>query len=830
MKRSIWFRFVFSALCFAVFPAFAVIPNPDQIAAEQMKLRPLPAPSARTTWPREIRKQEVTKAENDPEKAAKLASIEELRRSEKLRKELSTFKMDVGKVTPLPEQRADGSFVGVTREELLKGSDREKRLVNESVQRTANALLSGRVRELFSARKSADQQTLDKLVSALLYYFDFELYRTGYRWVNSTFIFPNLACLTYFAFLDKMEAVESGKETAPRWVRLNQLCKEVSLQCAYQQTENRPGPVLTVESFRHHGHWVGGNFGYRPLIYTALLNRNPLMLDVAVEVILNSFSVTNNRMQNETFWSEGMTADGAGWGHGRQNYIGGYPTDCLSHGTRSLRFLQGSYWDKEIPREKLELLISYAEAALWFNIAPLQNGFTLMLPGRRAFEYHGDANVDGIARVSGVVTAIRPMIPKAHTDLHKRANHYLAVVKGKAPNPEGSRYFWNNDDMVMRRNDYFLGINMTSARTNSNEVPKAASHFTEFLGDGATYIMSRPTTYAFAKGCWDPWAVPGTTTRQGKYKHGGDVWENYTGVHDFAGGVAADGIGVCAFLYEKKFLPFVKEPALFYVRANKSYFLFEGAAVMLGAGITDLAPKQKKPIGTTIDSTEWKTILEYLPIANSIPVSAEPGATVKSPALIAVQGNVGYASLNGRPFLVDARTRKAHWEELDPRNKKIKDKAESLPVLTLSFDHGLAPKDVTYAYMVRFRTKDLASFRAQLKKTPYRILSNTPQLQAVREDATGTTEAVWFDAGAVLDDGSRKWQSDAPAVVMIRERQDGTFVITVADPEQALKRSAVTLSVTPAIHGQSSVTIPLPGGLFCGKQGQIVLAPATNAK
>ena len=72
----------------------------------------------------------------------------------------------------------------------------------------------------------------------------------------------------------------------------------------------------------------------RTLLEAALVNDSPEMVDVLSEVVNKSISNVSQNTYDDAFWIEGFTADGAGWGHGRQCLIWGYPI----HGTNGSQF------------------------------------------------------------------------------------------------------------------------------------------------------------------------------------------------------------------------------------------------------------------------------------------------------------------------------------------------------------------------------------------------------------------------------------------------------------------------------------------------------------
>lgn len=107
-----------------------------------------------------------------------------------------------------------------------------------------------------------------------------------------------------------------------------------------------------MERFRNHVWWVGGNaLAYRSLLPVAVMYSSVPMLDVLAEVCQRGISMTSQITYDDSFWTEGFTADGAGWGHGMQCLIWGYPIDGTSSALNMLGMLNGTPWAKQLSRE-----------------------------------------------------------------------------------------------------------------------------------------------------------------------------------------------------------------------------------------------------------------------------------------------------------------------------------------------------------------------------------------------------------------------------------------------------------------------------------------------
>ena len=165
------------------------------------------------------------------------------------------------------------------------------------------------------------------------------------RFHASCFATPRAAVKTYFALLDLMDRIEAGEVKDSIALAAHQKLFDVGFQSwtqPYRHDETDKN-VVSVERFRKHVWWVGGNaLDYRPVLEAAVMMSSIPMIDVLSEVAIGSLSVVSQTTYDDAFWTEGTTADGAGWGHGMQCLVWGYPIDGLKGTFRILKHLQGS--------------------------------------------------------------------------------------------------------------------------------------------------------------------------------------------------------------------------------------------------------------------------------------------------------------------------------------------------------------------------------------------------------------------------------------------------------------------------------------------------------
>lgn len=780
----------------------------------------LPPLSATICWPPDIPDDLKAKTLREPDFLRKSKEIESMRLRFK-RKILSKFSNTqkklsseyLGKISP------EGSFLDISAFNVKE--EWKCNLAYERLKFLLQAWNGGLIPHTPEIKQ--------KLLDAFIYYFDFEYNRTSERWVASSFNFPEIAIEAYFTFLPEMEEVERSLSGDQKIILLNRLCKAVAMQAFYEPERNDVEHCLQLDQFRAHPHWVGGNFGYRPLVACALVCRNPLMLDLVAEIFDKGLSVTSWNTRSRSFWQEGLTTDGGGWGHGVQCYLFGYPLDGVISILKGKNTLNNTLWERRLDPYQQDLILGYIESLLWFSYAPEQYGPTLMSPARAGMLYRGGKGFQSFPQF--IFKLIESNLPENAVESKKRLKNYENIASGKIPEFTGIRYWWNQDAMISRGRDYFIGIKMSSVRTASCEVVAGASRKTEFLSDGATFLMKRPDTYTMAKGYWNFTAVPGTTLRQGEYQVNTDIWSGYRGMYSFAGGVTDSGNGVAGFHYRKA-LSHIREPLFYNIEARKSYFVAGGFLICCGSGITDLDPKQGKHLWTTIDQTEWLGNLEYEKAGKMHRVKTPDFIVHKQKigTMMAVHDSVGYGiDLNWTKgeAILSTEVRKSRWLEADRRNAGNSGIPVEYPVLQIHVDHGKNVKNASYLYFVHMDSPNLENLKRNVAEMDYEILALTDSVHAVRIKKTDMTGAVFFDKNSTFSDGVRTWKCDEKAIVLICREPGGKVRISVTDPEQNPEKKTIGLFCNPALNGQKEFRFSLPVEDNCGKSVSAVSLPCS---
>ena len=188
-------------------------------------------------------------------------------------------------------------------------------------------------------------------------------------------------------------------------------------------------------------------------------------------------------------------------------------------------------------------------------------------------------------------------------------------------------------------------------------------------------------------------------------------------------------------------------------RAEKSYFMFDDEIVCLGAGIQNSG--SDAPVITTVENRKLNS-------GGSNQISSDAGEWIMpeeqiiSPQWLHLKGNtetgsdIGYYFPEKQDVHIMGSTRTGSYHQIKGDLKTEEETAER-PYFTCWFDHGAAPENDTYSYvllpdMTREETK------AYSQSPDVEILENSEKLQAVNDHSTNTLAVnFWDEAGGQTD-------------------------------------------------------------------------------
>lgn len=731
----------------------------------------------------------------------------------------------------------DGKFTDLAPQEkkivdekiLLDKGELQREVIVPVVSEAINRLW--KIADAYRLGEMKEKEVLvDKFYKAIIHYGNLETGRnnTAPRFHASCFLIPTAAVNIYFSLLKQMDEAEAGKSKRVLQKEACTMLKELALQSWTQPLRNdaTDNNVVQIERFRNHVWWVGGNaLAYRSLLPTAFMYKSIPMIDLLSEVCQKGISQTSQLTYNESFWIEGFTADGAGWGHGKQSLIWGYPIDGGNNALNMLVMLNGSPWEKKLTQENKETLINFFRGGNWYHY----KGNELPCLDRYSSVYgRGSGTIPSLGLAKSLIKDWKTSFTDSE---QKEIEQFVQEANAKAINMSqfdggiysGTRWFFNNDDLMKKNPDYHIMVNMASSRCDGVEsAPSFADCYNFFNNDGMTFFQRNGTEYRKIYGGWDVTASPGVTAREGMDKIKPVTnWRGYNSKFNFAGAATSGGENaVAAFVFEKvngsdkegvndKGTNLNENECIYGVQAHKAYFMQGDYMIALGAGVNNLRPELEGNICTTIDQTAKEgdvTVFE-----NGSWQKVKPGVQSffdKGQAVwVKQQDKFAYTVLPkySKSAYYTFETKVTDWVKMNNQNQNVKDLPASVDILRLWIDHGREVKNDTYGYVV-YCGKDNPT-----ATLPFVVLQNDTQMQAVKSLDGNLYQAVFYDGKTVLNQQGISISVSNPCIVQI-ELKGKEYLVSVQDPEMNKDLKQITV-----FFNNKSIVFELPQEKLAGK-------------
>lgn len=488
--------------------------------------------------------------------------------------------------------------------------------------------------------------------------------------------------------------------------------------------------------------------------------------------------------------AEGVQPDGSFHQHGPQLYSHGYGASFSADLAQWAWVLGGTPW--AFPPEKIAVVeTNLLDGQQWMIRAgfrdPMTMGRNIARPGATSVRYRA-RNFPLIA------------MRMVELDTPRQAEHQALLDRlwnepGAKP-LTGTRVFWRSDYAIHRTPEAMLAIKAASTRVRTTESGNGENLLGANLNDGALLIVRHGDEYMDIFPLWDWERIPGTTS-----VHPTDLpdYVDIFGGHDFVGGVeprkedAGALHGCFTFTMNREGL-----------RAKKSWFFLPEGVVCLGAGIDSTVPERM--VRTTINQCFRKgavTVQREGPLE-----SFETGATTADNFAWLHHDGVGYLLPSAMTIELKAETASGRWHTIN--NAYSKDEVTG-ELVTATILHGVEVESGAYEYTV-LPGLDAEATAQAAAAPPYRVLANTPKLQAVAAP-DGSLAVVFHEAGTLPADGAAGTPAitvDKPSVLTYAPAAatGGQQRISVADPSQRHERLAVTVGEQP-----QSIELPKKQGL-----------------
>jgi hyaluronate lyase len=349
---------------------------------------------------------------------------------------------------------------------------------------------------------------------------------------------------------------------------------------------------------------------------------------------------------------------------------------------------------------------------------------------------------------------------------------------------EYAHAWYTGDRAAQQRNNYAVGIAMSSKREISYESINGCNKTGWHLGDGAVYLYTDYDRHQYdgsnfiAKNINVAYRIPGTTedSRQRVIRSIASGWKSSK---SFAGSMQIEDKYILAAMdfeayhfegedtrpddsgYGGSLPPHEND-----LVAKKAWFCFDDEIVCLGAGITST---MDSAVQTTVEHRRIVTdkLGIYIDGVGRLPEeNCEKLCTGAKWALM--DGHCGYAFPCGGSLRVQ---------------RYVSESAGEQSFILLMLDHGKDPTDADYCY-VMYPYADREKMLECTAAPDFKILSNTKACQAVSEEQTGLCCYVFYEPGEC---GALK--VDKPCLVTVSKDK-----LMVCDPTQELDSVRLTLN------------------------------------
>lgn len=447
---------------------------------------------------------------------------------------------------------------------------------------------------------------------------------------------------------------------------------------------------------------------------------------------------------------EAVQADSSFYCHGAKLYSEGYGMAQFNMVAKWVGYTSGTNF-------------AFTEEALKGLEFYILDGTRWMIRGELGFLYLGYRRYNTTEGVGSYAADILPgmmVMAQYDTDPERRAEYQQLVdnIKGNSATNGlvGNKHFWRSDYTSQMRDNYGIMTKMSSSRINGGEYrstfrPSVGNEiYWNAAGTTAIFVNGREYTDLVPAFNWSHY--PGTTAPNEKMPYTLEC--RFNANSSFVGGVSDGMYGASVFTQDMD-----------NTVARKGYFYFDDEMVALGAGISSTRPVE---VHTTVNQAIAKNNASIDGV--QVPKGTAP-VTYTNPKW-AYNDQIGYV------FPADSNVSASN---MDQTGSWLDQPSQTKQAFTLYFNHGINPANASYQYIV-VPGKDSAEVEAYSSNIPVQILSNTTELQAVRNEGLKQTQLIFYTAGSFEYRTGATITVNQPCLAIIDE-SSGTPKVTVSNPE-----------------------------------------------
>lgn len=389
-----------------------------------------------------------------------------------------------------------------------------------------------------------------------------------------------------------------------------------------------------------------------------------------------------------------------------------------------------------------------------------------------------------------------------------------------------AKFFWQTEHFAFQRPHFYTSVRMHSTRNRNNEEPyNGPGIVIHHRSDGANYLSLDGHEYDGIWPVYDWQKISGTTVMQKPQNHiatqyGGNMPVQTDGLTDFVGGVDDGLYGAVAYDF--------KSPHDM-LEAKKSWFFFDNEYVCLGA---DIKSDPNLPAYTTINQAHLRGDVTVNQNGQSkvMPRGKSDLENVKW----VHHDRVGYILPEPATVNISNRAEQGRWSDISAA-LTAPDELVTQDVFLLGINHGNRPRNASYQYIVvpGVTTEELVATSANNRNII--ILSNTPEIQAVKHNGLGICQIAFYKGGEVEIASGASVRMDSQGMAMLKMNGNRIAELTVSDPSRMLTRMTITVPGIYNSGGDNYKTFPnseenntmilvdLPKDVYAGKSVTIEL-------
>ena len=499
---------------------------------------------------------------------------------------------------------------------------------------------------------------------------------------------------------------------------------------------------------------------------------------------------------------DGLYADGSFIQHSNVAYTGTYGEVLLTGMAKLLALLTGSAWQINDPL--VQNLIGCVELA-W---APVIHDGRMMsfVNGRAISREASTEQVLGHAAIADILRLAPAADPATAARWRAMCRGWFDRCTGRGPydgadvsrtalvsallrdpsvspaaEPVSSVVFRNMARAVHRRPGWAFAVSMCNDRIARYETMNGENLKGFHTGAGMTYLYDADNTQ-YSDHFWptvDPYRLAGTTVDRKTIADGGG---RTLSTAKWAGGPVLDGYSAVGMTVQGSTTT---------LKGKVSWFCFDELVMAMGAGIASTSGAH---VETNVEHRNLHASGENALTVDGVEWLGEDSATWAAVRWAHLEGVAGYVFPYAGQLKAQRFARTGRYRDITTTGATT---AITRRYLALWHDHGVNPTSGRYCYLVVpgatvERTAELAA------SSGVSLLTNTANIQAVRQGTTGLTMANFWTAGTVANITVNK-----VCGVIVRESGD-TLKIGVAEPYRS--GNVIRVSVTPASTGYQLVS------------------------